>query len=366
MIRLSCLLRPAILLALAAVPISAGCASAPPFAATVSAGEVRAETDRQARDVADLLQHHADAVRALLKDTLDEPVSVWVQERPHVVTLFGPARGVSSFTNRWAGRIHLNADPQAGSADLAHELVHRLLGPSWEPLPDALEEGLADWVSIQVAGDAARPVRFSRVALALAAAGAEHWRVVAGASPIKAGATVGADVHLVDYEPVAPAETFFAGGGRMSAFSGSSGKATLYGLAYVAVSRLVDDHGLDGLHAICVRVVEEEGDPARLFSSLTGLGNDPVPWKREARRLLDGEDAVAFLALDRQTWVHLSTRLCRIGYLGASAGEALAGGRPRLVLVGEEFEVPLERIPGFAEAFVEAWGEPVHGEAGAR
>jgi hypothetical protein len=322
------------------------------------AGEVWADTEPRAVEVAGLLEHHARAVRALVPGTRSEPVTVWVQDSPRASLLFTPDPGVSSFTDSWTGRIHLNADPRTTSADLAHELVHRLLDDSWVSLPVALEEGLADIVAIRIVGEEARPLRFSRVLLALASAGADRWRLIANSDVARPGATVESVLSLVNFEPVAAMETFYADGKRLSASSGEPGKATLYGLGFVAASLLVDDIGIEGLHELCVRLKTEGKDGGRFFAGLTGLGNDPVPWKRAALARLDRKDLLAFLAGQRESWVEPAVRLSRIGYHGVPADEALDGARPRVVLMGEGFEIPLADMEGFREAFRAAWGTP--------
>jgi hypothetical protein len=339
----------------AATLAACACVSAPPASVTVAAGEVRADTPQRAAEVAALLEHHATAIRALLDGTREEPVSVWVQENPRVFHFFEPDEDVSSFTNHGTNRIHLSADPQASSVDLAHELVHLLLDDTWDSLPDTLEEGLADVVADRVAGEGARAVRFMRLASVLALTDAGEWRFVVDLDTQGGGATAEARVVFVDFEPVPPAEVFSAGSRRISPFLGGSAKAALYGLAFVAVAAIEERAGLEGLHRECLRLAQEGGDPASAFAALASLGEEPGPWRDAALGLLRQEDAIAFLAGGHVDLVASIVLLARFGYAGAAADEALDGARPRMILGSTGFEVPLVEVPGFRDAFHTVW-----------
>jgi hypothetical protein len=133
-------------------------------------GVVRAESPHSAQRVASLLDRLAPQVHALLPDTRRKPVEVWVQRQLAIYSHWDVNSDVPAFTIEGVGRIHLaEAAPRDLSAALGHELVHALLGETWEPLPAVAEEGLADWVQEQLNPELASSLRADHLAKASAA-----------------------------------------------------------------------------------------------------------------------------------------------------------------------------------------------------
>lgn len=131
----------------AAIALTAACVSAPPVTIDTEHGLVRASTREQAERVADAL-----AVAPRVRDTLhatraDLPV-LWVVEHD-----LGAARAVC-----YERRIELKPSavelkPSAVEYYVAHELVHWYMpGSSFDGLPHFVEEGLADFVALQLFG----------------------------------------------------------------------------------------------------------------------------------------------------------------------------------------------------------------------
>lgn len=132
--------------------LATGCDGSPPRAAPTSFGEVVAADPGQATAVAAAVKILLPALRQRLPDAAEGALQVVVQgprlepapgrlAPPQILGRYqeaGPGLGRILLVEHW--------QPEA----LAHELVHALLGPGWEALPPALEEGLADTLAVEV------------------------------------------------------------------------------------------------------------------------------------------------------------------------------------------------------------------------
>jgi len=262
-------MRRTLLLVPSLVLLGACLAPPPPIVVDTPYGEVRAESEAKASEIAHLLSGLAPQVRAILPGCQQRPIDVWVQDELRVYRNSkrpDSVRGFTLLTDEFsAKRIHLQEGGQS-SWYLAHELVHALIGPSWRPLPGILEEGLGDVVAEMLNPAEASHIRAHRllntcvftggfdvhVAYSVPDDGVDssHWRRAVRSMQVQKGESVGPatirklfktsrkDLH-VDW-PELP-ESF-------------------YGLAWLVTSRIVERHGLDGLHDLCLAATREKRD----------------------------------------------------------------------------------------------------------
>lgn len=141
---------------------------------------------------------------------------------------------------------------------LAHELVHALLGPGWEALPPALEEGLADALALEVL--AGPWPEQAEVILARR----RRWLDRALAADLDAAAVL-----------ALPPET-------LRGHSSLEEEARVLGLL-LAWELEAAPGGLTRLYAECQ---EAAGDPQALAATLAGRLGDS--WRDQAGRLLRG------------------------------------------------------------------------------
>ncbi|QDU66439.1 hypothetical protein [Engelhardtia mirabilis] len=335
--------RPLALAAQVALLALAGCASGPPIAEVTPFGVIRA-TDRGAAAILapEFLEFRTEII-ALLPDTREGPVNIWLEERP-TLREHGQEDGwADAYTLTWGGsrtpRVHLPADPGTDAERrnlIAHELVHALLGPSWQSLPTALEEGLATWVATQI-----EPRSYQRVTKLLAAAPDRMAHIELGA------VLAGAPVALPDRAlTLAIASASDASVEEILAYplgdelypSGRAAKLRLYGVGLALVDTIVRRGGIGALHGLCLRAEAE------------GLARVPIDWIMEAagattpegRRLalrppLRPEDAL-WLVDHRDLW----PRLAR-AYRALRSGESQLATTPEAFIDALELEIEVDR-----------------------
>ncbi len=284
--------RSSLLLALPALALGACLAAPPPIVVGTPFGEVRAGTTEKAQEVASLLRELAPRVQEVLPGSQRRPIDVWVQDELRVYRYQRRPESVRGFTllsdEFQARRIHLLDEGQP-SWYLAHELVHALIGPSWKALPGVLEEGLGDVVAERLNPDYADHIRAHRLLNTAVLTGgfelgfsfsmpeddrpAPEWRrsfsrlVVRPLEHIE-----GVDLRELLATPRTGLHQRYP-----------EIPEAFYGLAWLMTSRIVERHGLEGLHELCVRATDE------------GLELVPVDWLARAAEMdLDRVDA-AFL-----------------------------------------------------------------------
>ena len=214
------------------------CLIAPAASVETPHGIVRAPNRELAREAA----LHVREVRATLErhlpDLRDVRTDVWVQRRawagPWVWFQVG---SLHAFTMETAGtehpRIHVPIESYRSS--IVHEMVHALLGPSWDTLPAVLEEGLCDYLAVELMNDTER--RLSRLIAA-------HY------------ANELVERGVLSPEEVAPSAMLAP---RQSLELHARGKeyaSYAYGLGYALATRIVERRGLAGLHRLCVSAAE--------------------------------------------------------------------------------------------------------------
>lgn len=261
----------------------AGCRAVPPtHGSSAREGHVRAERPDDASRVAASLDELAPRVRALLPDTRERRVEVWVQEDPVLYRFphFSYADADGLYV-AGAGRIHLRRDAEHLDRTLAHELVHASLGEAWRTLPGTLEEGVCDVASAALCPDAAGSLRAGRLAAAAFATGGLVVELLAprhGAGPAPVRIALSADPPL----EIDPLEVFRARGGLAPSSLSPARKRALYGLAYLVVERIVERRGWPGLHALVARAEADERErvPEAWLLDAAGLSCDRESWRR--------------------------------------------------------------------------------------
>jgi hypothetical protein len=257
-------------------------------------GTVRAASRAQAAQVARALDLLAPRVRALLPDARDQRLSVWVQPVPELYWL--PRIVMAEADGFYAPgmhRIHLREGAEDLERTLAHELVHATLGPSWEALPGTLEEGLCDVVAAQLCPASAARLRAGRLSSAALALGSLELDLECALPPQASAAGVElrflARLRVDGAEtcPVDPLDVFRSSAGLSSAKLSPHVKKALYGLAGMVVQRLVDRHGIAGLHELCLRAREQghKHVPTGWILEAAGLDRDREHWRAA---LVDG------------------------------------------------------------------------------
>ena len=266
---------------------SASCQALPPPARVdARLGVVRAGSPEEARRVADALDDLLPAVIDELPESEARGLEVWVQEEPalYVFPATTAYREADGFFSERLGRIHLRAGSDDVERTLAHELVHASLGGSWSALPGTLEEGLCDVVAARLCPQSAPRLRAGRLlAAALAIGGLDLEIRIAPSEGLEAR---GAELSFVQRILPAPGseaeldplDVFRTRAGVSSASIAADRKKALYGLAFLVAERIVDRHGIDGLHQLLVTTPPRQVQGALLAAA--ELTADPKDWRR--------------------------------------------------------------------------------------
>jgi hypothetical protein len=296
---------------LAALGLLVGCQSAPPIVERTPHGVIRA-TDVQAGRayLEDFVEFHA-AIREMLPDTRDGDVEIWVGDIAHVHEQGSETAWADAFTLTWSSgrtpRVHLPGENKSVAERrnlIAHELVHALLGPSWQTLPTALEEGLATWVATQL-----EPRSYQRITKLLAAGpdriahlgftaqvGMHRLRM-----PDPTVTLAIASARDTSLEEVLS----YPRGGRLYP-EGRSEKLRLYGVGLALVETIVERNGIDGLHALALRAQDggHESVPTEWILEAAGA-IEPDGRAKALRPALRAED-VLWLLDQRGLWRQLA------------------------------------------------------------
>jgi hypothetical protein len=269
-----------------------------------SQGTVRAASHARAAELARSLDDLAPRVRALLPDAREHVLSVWLQDVPELYwlprTVMAEADG---FYAPGMHRIHLREKAEDLDRTLAHELVHATLGESWEALPGTLEEGLCDVVAARLCPASAARLRAGRLSSACLALGSLALELDCSLPPEASADGVGLRflAHLrVDgaaAAPVDPLDVFRSSAGLSSAKLSPHVKKALYGLAGMLVQRVVDRHGIEGLHELCLRARREDRGhvPAGWILEAAGLDRDREHWRVALVEGIGGDELVEFV-----------------------------------------------------------------------
>ncbi|MFQ5654937.1 MAG: hypothetical protein ACE5GW_09430 [Planctomycetota bacterium] len=365
------------------------CRVAPPKASVEGRHSlVRAESPEVATLLAPIADVRHEQIRGLLPDTLAERVEIWVQEELAVLRSRSVDDVVSGMTVRGGGKcpvIHLRRDDPAFRATLVHELVHRLLGRSWEPLPMAVEEGLCEVVACRLEPDAGLSLRVSRLKMATASAEPSVIRfrvrcllpIGRMGSPHRSersrafhgGTTLDFSLsHSLPEDSLLPAREalgYRKKQGTDFVHAPPSITPALYGCGFLVAHRIVERSGFEGLHRLCEEASLDGLDriPAGRLLQAAGLEGSPRAWRQA---ILDevGEDETFEWMWQHREELLEAFRGIIVGrrYSPLTAEEFLHGADPRLSIIGKSRGEPLPSVrlrdrPRFRKAMEQLFSE---------
>jgi hypothetical protein len=322
---------------------AAACVSAPPCAHAGATGTVHANTPELAAAVAGLMDEFAARLRRELPATRDEPLSVWVQERPQAPWGARSDEHIVAFRHHWTNRIHLTEGSPTLAQDLAHELVHALADDSWDAVPPALMEGFCDRIAVRIAPPG-ESLHAGRLLLAAEALGGPRLliRMRTGG-----GFDTGA-VHLsAATSPVTdPAMVFDRSSAAVDAFADTAHKGGLYGLGYLAAGRLLERAGLAETHARLIEAAQQPEPVATAqLAEAAGLAGGRAAWQAALGDELERDLAtVATGIADR---IVDGVRQWAAGRGAADSRAAIEAADPELRIEGRKSAVRLLALPAF-------------------
>lgn len=323
---------------------------------------MRAATEDHAVEGRALLDEVVPAVRAVLPETRERSIEVWLQHEIEIYRGSPYPDHVAGMAEYGRGRIYLRDRDAELKLHLAHEIVHLLLGDAWETLPPILEEGLCDHVAYAIVGDPRSMLRAWRLLEAAGSFGGidatlefrlprtEERRARSQSEKLRLGADKVVVTSLVSTLELDDGEVF-----KRSTVDSNSG---LYGVGYFVIDRIVDRHGYEGLHDLAKR------------ARAAGMPSIPSAWILEAAELRDDEDSLraavgaSFLPHELRHIVILcsnalaATLIDRAGDLYPQYDSIgfLRAARPSLSLPTSRGRMPLIISDPFVAAVVERWG----------
>ncbi len=273
------------------------CMAAPPSSVLAfDGGRVLAADPTEAEQVELLLAKLQPELLGLLPDTAFEDLDVWIQDTPSLYS--NPTEASTDAEGLWSPthqRIMLSRHADHIERTLAHELTHAALGESWGLLPGSMEEGLADHVSGSLCESGASRLRAGRLSSACLATGGvsiqvdvmprTHMASTGKASNGEARTGWSASIRLKgEAEGTDPMDVFRLAAGLSSTRLESGAKRGFYGLAYLAVSRIVDRDGYSGLQALCLEATEQglSRVPSSWILDAADLDAEAASWRRAA------------------------------------------------------------------------------------
>jgi hypothetical protein len=319
---------------------------------------VRADSEVEARDLADLLLELRPRVAALLPDASDRTTEIWLDAALRGSGLT-EASGVAALTNLGAGRIQISGASAGIGVDflLAHELVHALMGRSWDPLPAVMKEGLCDAIACELVPQEAPRARALRYFAARFAFGDQELSV-AFTEP-SFGRRFGARVLVTGagIERRRPMTALAVRGHGVHLADDLEDEDVLYGYGLLLVERTVSRIGFDGLHALCLQAAIEgrEVVPTDWLLWAADLDEGDASWRRA---LADGLRGPELLALTSQLDTGLADALVsslRYRFPDSDGADFLERSNTSIGLRGAEVEVSLRSLPPLADAVLQEW-----------
>jgi len=348
----------------AALLAAAACVQTPRESVDTPYGVVRADTPEQARELAEMLVDLRPRVVAMLPDAVDRSTEVWLDSRLRGSELAGD-RNVAALTNVSAGRIQLRGDATGIDLDflLAHELVHALMGESWDPLPAVMKEGLCDTLAARLVPRSAPLARALRLFAARFAFGDQALDLALTEPGLGGRWGTRIDIASPGVDRRGPMDALALRGRGVRLHGDVDDEDALYGYGLLVVERSVDRVGLEGLHTLCVAAQEQDEEvvPVDWLLWAAGLDADPRSWDRALA------EAFGPLELDALT-SHLAQGLadaivgnCRYRFPDFDATRFRDAAELTLGLHGGELEVDLRELPALEAAIDRAWdARPVH------
>ncbi len=183
--------------------VTCACTAAPPeFEYRTPTGIARSDDEAVARELGILADHLSAPVSAELGVERTPQFVIHHIPSHHAIGLLVARDGEGKILDR---RIHIGDESVAQAPfAIAHELVHWYASGPWERLPHALEEGLADWIALQLVPEV-RAIREAELDAILAEITPERRALALAISKRTWAATptqVRSDSYAVGYEIV--------------------------------------------------------------------------------------------------------------------------------------------------------------------
>ena len=327
-------------------------------------GVVRADTVEQARELAERLEDLRPRVVALLPDAVDRSTEVWLDSGLRGSELAAD-QSVAALTNLSAGRIQLRGDASGIDLDflLAHELVHALMGQSWDPLPAVMKEGLCDSLAARLVPRSAPLARALRMFAARFAFGDQALDLALTEPDFGGRWGTRIDIASPGVLRRGPLDALALQGRGIRLHGDTEDEDALYGYGLLVVERAIERIGIEGLNALCLEARDAGSDvvPPDWLLWAAGLDTEPGTWERALA------EAFGPAELDALTG-HLADGLadaivsnCRYRFPDFDAAGFRSAAAPTLGLHGGDLEVGLDQLPGLAAAIDRGWtARPVH------
>ncbi|MGQ0552929.1 MAG: hypothetical protein ACT4PU_06890 [Planctomycetota bacterium] len=260
-----------------------GCLAVPPAAVQARLGVVRAHDPELAARLARHLDQDLPRLRELVPGLTGQPVEVWIEPALRVlgISLGDEALGIARHSHDRVHVLVLPTDAEMRSAML-HELVHLLQDQTWNALPKAASEGLADLGPTLVDSSLLAVDHQMRLGSLLLGLGCREVQLPYSNVP---GATISVQIAPVDDRGREGFGSLLEDGRvqlhsrRWIFLEGSR-----YGAGYLLVRRIVARRGLAGLRALCIEALaagQTEVSYAVLLEA-ADLDEDPATWKAAA------------------------------------------------------------------------------------
>lgn len=343
---------------------AAACVQPPQAAVATPYGVVRADTSEQARELAEMLVDLRPRVVALLPDAVDRSTEVWLDTRLRGSELAGD-RSVAALTNVSAARIQLRGDATGIDLDflLAHELVHALMGDSWDPLPAVMKEGLCDTLAARLVPRSAPLARALRMFAARFAFGDQALDVALSEPGLGGRWGTRIDIASPGVERRAPMDALALRGRGVRLHADTEDEDVLYGYGLLIVERAVRRVGIEGLHTLCVQSGEQDEGVVPLDWLLwaAGLDTDPHTWDRALAEAFGPEELAALTAHLSEGLADAIVSNCRYRFPDFDAQRFRLEADLTLGLHGSDLEVSLGALPALEAAIDRTWNaRPVH------
>jgi hypothetical protein len=343
---------------------AAGCVQPPSESVDTPYGVVRADTAEQARELAEMLNELRPRVVALLPDAVDRSTEVWLDSGLRGSELAGD-ESVAALTNISAGRIQLRGD--AGGIDLdfllAHELVHALMGESWDPLPAVMKEGLCDSLAARLVPKSAPLARALRMFAARFAFGDQALDLALTEPDFGGRWGTRIDIASPGVLRRDPLDALALQGRGIRLHGDTEDEDALYGYGLLVVERAIDRIGVEGLNAMCreARDAGSEVVPPDWLLWAAGLDTDLDTWDRALAEAFGPAELDALTGHLAEGLAGAIVSNCRYRFPDFDAAGFRQAAAPTLGLHGGDLEVGLDRLPDLASAIDRAWtARPVH------
>ena len=251
------------------VAMSAACRLPPRYSIKVEHCTVRAHDRATARKFARLTDELVPVLMAFQADLMPKSrvLEIWITD----------IRKREGYYNRLTHRIVLRAGSEEERVSLAHELVHALEGPVWATLPAVIQEGMAEWIAVQVAAENIAAERVER-AIPLGTWLTRGLKIPTPTGSLRIVSGVG--------KPMPPNEAL-----KIPHRWIRQAKVETYPALYALGFFLVDRIGIAHLRELAVRAAEEglRRIPGEWLLDAAEVDPSPAGWQEWMDQLIDGE-----------------------------------------------------------------------------